>query len=362
MSGYGVAADQAGKVYFATGNSDPSGTTYNSVTNLSESVVKVNPDLTAVLSFFTPSNVAILDKGDTDFGSGGVLLLPAPSAVPLAAAAGKYGTLYLLNRNNLGGFTRGGPNDDLAEEPIGKCWCGQTYFDAASDSVPRIVASGGFNVGVWKVQTSPSIKLILTGSSPQLPDGQDHGFFTTVSSAGSRAGAIIWAIARPQSVPGNVTLFAFKSEPEHGRSTLATLFQAPAGHWVSTGGNANLVPLVANGKVYVASYKELEIFGLGGKVPKAEPIGAAVFVTIPGAPHELTGTLITISGSLLALRTRTGKIVGVDDSDAVRRERSAVLVVGEHFTAWGKYDASGVLHAIVIGRAKPSETAWPPDR
>jgi hypothetical protein len=290
-----------------------------------------------------------------------LLLPPLPSVAPLAAAAGKFGTLYLLNRNNLGGFTRGGPNNDLAEEPIGKCWCGQTYFDAVSDSTPRIVASGGFNVGVWKVQTSPSIKLILTASSPQLPDGQDHGFFTTVSSAGSSAGAIIWAVARPQSVPGNVTLFAFKSEPSSG-TTLPTLFQGPAGRWVSTGANANLIPLVANGKVYVASYKQLEIFGPGGRVPEAAPIGAPVFVTIPGAPHELTGRLITSSGSLLALRTRTGKIVGVDGSEAIRRERSSVLVVGEPFTARGKYDASGILHAIVIGRAKPSETTWPPDR
>jgi len=40
------------------------------------------------------------------------------------------------------------------------------------------------------------------------------------------------------------------------------LFQGAAGTWPYTGGNANIVPVVANGKVYVASYKELAIFGL----------------------------------------------------------------------------------------------------
>jgi hypothetical protein len=362
MSGYGMAADPSGNVYFITGNSDPSGTSYNSVTNLSESAVKVSPDLTAILSFFTPFDVAWLDVKDKDFGSGGLLLLPTQSVVPLAAAAGKQGTLYLLDQNNLGGFTRGGPNNDLAEVPVGQCWCGESYFDAASDSVPRIVASGGHNVTVWKVQTSPSITLSSAGSSQSVPGGHDPGFFTTVSSAGSSAGAIIWALARPQSVPGNITLFAFESEPARRSGTLETLFQAPAGPWASKFANANLIPVIANGKVYVAAYKQLDIFGIGGRLAKAVSIPAAAFAPTAGAPHEVTGTLITVTGRLLSLRTRAGKIAVIDDSDAVRRERSSVLVVGEPFNASGRYDAAGVLHAVVIIRAKPSETTWPPDR
>ena len=50
MSGYG-AADDAGNILFVTGNSDYSGTTYDGVTNIQESVVKVSPDLATVLSF-----------------------------------------------------------------------------------------------------------------------------------------------------------------------------------------------------------------------------------------------------------------------------------------------------------------------
>jgi hypothetical protein len=36
----------------------------------------------------------------------------------------------------------------------------------------------------------------------------------------------------------------------------------PAGVWANPAGNANLVPVVANGKAYVASYGELTIWGL----------------------------------------------------------------------------------------------------
>ena len=80
------------------------------------------------------------------------------------------------------------------------------------------------------------------------------------------------------------------------------------------------------------------------------------------APHEVTGTLVGKSGSRLTLRTRTGKIAHVDDTGAVRSERSVVFVIGENFSAQGTYDTAGVLHATAIVRAKPSSSTWPPDR
>jgi hypothetical protein len=362
MAGYGLSADSAGDIYFVTGNSDPK--SYNGVTNVQESVVKVSADLSQLLSIFTPSNVVQLDQGDVDFGSGGALVLPTAgsSATPLVAAAGKYGTMFLLDQNDLGGFSESG-NNDLAQEQIGGCWCGLSYFDAAKDSLPRIVASGGNNVTLWSVQNSPSVTLTPAGTSGSLPGGQDPGFFTAVSSAGNRPGAIVWAVARPANVPGPIELFAFKSAPRLGSTTLKTLYEATAGYWDSTGGDANVVPVVANGKVYVASYQQLNIFGLGGKKagPK-RPHALVAYHPTRNSPHEVTGTLLTINGSTLRLRTRGGTVVQVDDTDAVRDERSVDLVPGAPFTIQGRYDAAGVLHAATILGAKPSPSTWPPDR
>jgi len=365
MAGYGVAADSAGNLYFVTGNSDPSGTTYNSVTNISETAAKVSPDLTQLLSFFTPSDVGNLDQGDVDFGSGGMVLLPQKgSQPPLAAAAGKEGTLFLMNRNHMGGYSRH-RNHVVDSEYIGGCWCGPSYFDAASDSVPRLVASGGNSLTVWKVPKSHPIKLAQAGSSYSLPGGQDPGFFTAVSSNGKHPGAIIWALARPNYVPGDITLFAFESEPSSSGYTLPVLYQAPAGFWASTGGDADLVPVVANGKVYVASYEQLDIFGLLGSnakmVTPVVPIIKGARATAR-APHEITGILVATSGSQLTLRARTGVLVRVDDSAAVRLQRSVDLIVGEPLGAMGSRDAAGILHAKVIVRAKRSSATWPPDR
>jgi len=40
------------------------------------------------------------------------------------------------------------------------------------------------------------------------------------------------------------------------------LFKAQAGIWTNYFGQSNRAPLVANGRVYVASNKQLQIFGL----------------------------------------------------------------------------------------------------
>ena len=289
MSGYGVAADGAGDLYFVTGNSDSNlagglncigsapcayYTTYDGYggappyTNIQNSVVSLLPDLSALHDLFTPWGEAFLDEYDADYGSGGALLLPDQHGpIPhLVAAAGKDGKLYILNRDHLGGYNPpgfgGGSTDNVvAEVNVGACWCGPSYFEGENDA-GFIVSSGGSNVNVWKVRSSPSVSLIHEGTSPAVAGGggggQDSGFFTTVSSDGDD-GAIIWAVSRPDA-SGNLWLYAFKAEPPKGSDALAQLFAKPVGTW--SGGNANVVPVVANGKVYVATFQQLTIFGL----------------------------------------------------------------------------------------------------
>ena len=100
MAGFAPAVDGPGNLYFATGNgsfnANSGGHDYG------ETVMKLRPDLTRVLSYFTPSDYNNLNCGDGDLGSGGVMLVPS-SQPPLIVAMGKSSTLYLLNTASLGG-------------------------------------------------------------------------------------------------------------------------------------------------------------------------------------------------------------------------------------------------------------------
>jgi hypothetical protein len=263
MSGYGIAADASGNLYFVTGNSD---STYDGATSIQESVVKESGDLTKVLSLFTPTDQGALDLADNDYGSGGVLLVPKyPSAsASMGAAAGKKGQMYLLDLSNLGGVSATGIGGTPVS--IGGCWCGQSFF---SDGTVHIVSSGGSNLILWNVQTSPSLSLVQKATSGSIGSGQDAGFFASISSNGKGASSdpIIWAVSRPTSAgsttsPAPIGLWAFKGQP--AGTTLQQLFQGTAGGWFTpwNNANANIVPVVANGEVFVASYKQLRIFGL----------------------------------------------------------------------------------------------------
>ena len=119
--------------YFETGNGDPRGgdppldaNGFPADDDYYESLVKVeaDPSTTAanqnsngwglkIVDYFTPYNVNALDDADEDFGSGSPLVLPDSAGIPghphLVVAAGKEGTIYLLDRDNLGKFNA---NDD----------------------------------------------------------------------------------------------------------------------------------------------------------------------------------------------------------------------------------------------------------
>jgi hypothetical protein len=262
MSGYGVASDGHGHVYFVTGNSDWSGTTYDGVTNIQESTVKVSADLTHVVGLFTPKDQASLELADEDFGSGGVMLLPDQPGSPkyISADAGKNGKLYLHDRQSLGGYTPGGPDKVLGQVNIGGCWCGPSYYGGHG---AHIIGSGGNSVTAWKLQTSPSFSISAEASSAPLATGQDPGFFTSVSSEGDDH-AIVWAVSKPVVPNTDVKLYAFDaSSLGGGAPVLSSLFAPkPAGTWPSSDAGAFIVPVVAHGKVFVASYKQLSIFGL----------------------------------------------------------------------------------------------------
>lgn len=131
QTGDEITSDADGKLYVVTGNG-----TFDSQLNADgrpingdygDTVLKLAPDPTTgpgnpsingrglkIADYFTPSIQSQLDAHDLDLGSGGLMLLP-DSAVSAAhphllLSVGKQGRLYLLDRDNLGGFNPNGNN------------------------------------------------------------------------------------------------------------------------------------------------------------------------------------------------------------------------------------------------------------
>jgi outer membrane protein assembly factor BamB len=371
MSGFGVAGTD-NEVFFSTGNSDcnfyvspeacPPQSTYDGVTNLQESVVSLQRNLAQRDGVFTPTNVFTMDMNDADLGAGGVLLVPTSrvtGGLNLATIVSKNGRLFLLNRDNLSTAL---DTHQLADG----CWCGPSFF-YGSDGIGRVVISAGSALQTWQIQTSPAPHLVAEATAYVQQSVQDRGFFTVVSSYGERLySAIIWAVARP-TASAPLTLYAFAAKAANG--TFKQLYSAPAGQWPNLGGNANIVPVVANGKVYVAAYKSLMIFGPNGSPATAAVTANSVDSTPvaaslpPGVTQRVSGMLLTIDGTTLTLLTRTSRTVKVDVAHAVESEQVANLIVGQAYTALAAPTGSnGTLQAVSVMRAKLSSSAWPKDQ
>jgi hypothetical protein len=353
MSGYGIAANAAGDLFFTTSNSDTVRTN-----NLQESAVRLSGDLSTVLDFFTPHTFAQLDNADADFGAGGLMILPDPAA-HLAIATTKAGRMYILDQTAMGGFAQ---PDKPHYVPINGCWCGPSYFVGA-DGIGRVVSSGGYAVNTWKVNTASTPALTLEAQATLPTFIQDKGFFTSVSSNGTQAGsAVIWAVSRPTSrTAPTVNLYAFNAAAAGGG--LTQLFSAFAGSWPNLQGNANVVPTVANGKVYVGSYKMLSIFG-----PKTAATPVAALPPAPQTPaldntpgSQIFGTITGVNGVLVDVRLRSGRTVSVDLTDAFAQFLSVIPVIGENVMVTGTVASNGSLLASTMQRAKEPET-WGPDK
>ncbi|HTQ14684.1 MAG TPA: hypothetical protein VMH86_12495 [Rhizomicrobium sp.] len=353
MSGYGVAANANGDVYFVTGNSDYSGTTIDAVNNVAESAVKLSGDLSSLEGVFTPGNAVDLEQGDVDYGSGGLMLLPAQpnQQFNLAVAAGKDGNMYLLNADSMAMVNSYG---------IGGCWCGQSYFTGA-DGRGRVVSSGGNNVGLWTVNIGSAPSLHNNYFTDGLVGDQDGGFFTAVSSNGTTAGtAVIWAVSRPDGGNGDaVSLYAFNA------NSGATIFQDVAGDWPNTGGNSNIVPVVANGKVFVAAFQSLAIYGLSSTpaAPRAlPPLPVVRRVALAPGQHEVFGLVKAMAGYTATVQRRDGSLLAVDMLAAAQSKMFAEPRVGHGILVRGTYTSSGSMKADVVLHAKDHPKAWQPDR
>lgn len=257
QSGFAPAADDFGNVYFVTGNGMFDGTE-----NFGDSVMKTSPAL-ALEDSFTPADEADLDDVDADFGSGGAMLLPmqAGPVAELLVAAGKDRTLYLLNRNALGGFTPGGP-DNVVQEIQGAVgvphgiWGGPAMYEDPNGQLDVYYCGGQDQIKGWALTNVPSTMLVMTQATKRSFNGLG-GTTPVVSSNGEAFGTgIVWAIQRPANTNPAVRLFAFDA-----MKLSHQLISLPVGTYDHNKGSYFGVPTVVNGRVYVGYGSGIAVFG-----------------------------------------------------------------------------------------------------
>ena len=276
-----------------------------------------------------------------------------------AVAAGKTGQMYLLDRASLGKFDPSGVNHVLGVQNIGNCYCGPSYFEGA-DGAPRVVSSGNNGLAVWKVNASGhSLALVkdYDGPDPLGTTFFQGGFFTSVSSnSNTPNSAIIWAVRRPQREDPVQSLTLYAYDAKDGTHLCA----ADAGPWpndlrMGYAAAPNAVPLVANGKVIIASYKELRVFGIGGapacgvniaqiaQHDLAEHLAPAMAAS-NGQFVEMKGTIVDLGDTTLHLKSDE-TTVEVDLTNVLKSGRHGNMDPGKPVTVRGIEATRGILTA-----------------
>ena len=128
QSGGGLVSDGPGQILLTTGNgiSPKPGPGSKPPTTLAEAVVRLRVGSDGNLKatdFFSPADNAKLNRNDADLGSGAPVAIPdgyGTAAHPhLLAQIGKDGTMYLLDRDNLGGMAQGPGGTDAVLDKAG---------------------------------------------------------------------------------------------------------------------------------------------------------------------------------------------------------------------------------------------------
>ncbi len=266
QSGTGPAADAGGNIYIITGNGVFDTTTPR--TNYGESFIKLSTMAGLIVGdFFTPFNQDQLNPPDLDLGSGGPLVLPdsagSASKPHLLIGGDKRGFLTVLNRDAMGGFTPGGPDNILQTVNLGT----GSGIISGIFSTPAFWQNKIYVVAVGQVLKAFSVSNAVVSAAP-IASGVDvfdfPGASPAVSSSGTTNG-IVWAVntanngtPNPGNAAGPAVLFAYDAV------SLSKLFSSPAIPGAGAAGNAVkfVVPTVANGKVYVGTQTDLTVFGL----------------------------------------------------------------------------------------------------
>ncbi len=253
QGGSGPAADENGYIYVATANGTYDGPAPAGNNDFGDSVLKMtlNGNALSVLDYFTPYDQYQLMKDDLDLGSSGPLILPdQPGMYPHELiAGGKQGTLYLVNRDDLGQFNSNTDNviqeipNAVASELMGvpTYWNGSVYLAGEGDHIKQFPLVNG-QLTQQPVSQTP---IAFTGFGPAS---------TSISANGNTNG-ILWVIRH-----SSPTLFAY--DPTNLANEFWDSTQAPQLRDRMVPVMRFATPTISNGKVYVAGSSALEVYGL----------------------------------------------------------------------------------------------------
>ncbi len=271
MSGQAPSADANGNLYLSTGNGTV-GVTGNprDITNRGESFLKLTRSGTNlnVTSWFTPYNYAALEAGDIDLGSAGLLLIPGTT---LALSGGKGGTLYLVNRDDMGGLSGSTTADTNIVQSIAlagfhEIHGGPVWWDGPDGSYAYSWSANSERLRQYKYDPATGMFLLPNYAQSTTVGGSGSpGGILAISANGTNAGSgVVWAVVNTTSsanqavVAGtlhaynaqNVTNELWNSDTISSRDALGSLAKFVA-------------PTVANGKVYMATFSNrLSVYGL----------------------------------------------------------------------------------------------------
>ena len=290
-SGGAPAADSEGNIYVTTGNGvfDANNTTMpdndfgDSVLQLAPSSVSTpNGENLTLVDWFTPDDQSYLANNDIDLGSGNPVLLPDQTSGPvpnLLVAIGKQGIVYLINRNDMGNFQPGSNQivQSFPGSPSGfygtpAFWQNGLYFAGSLDNT----GSGDylklftFNPSTGQFDTTPASQSAhyynFPGASPSISSqGASNGIVWAIDASGygyanPNAGTNCSQVPVPAACVGPAVLFAYDAGNlllEYWDSTMAANNRDQAGNAVKF-----VPPTVANGKVYVSTRTEVDVYGL----------------------------------------------------------------------------------------------------
>lgn len=256
----GLVSDRPGAILIATGDGIlpppgdgklPAGALGNSVVNLQ---VQSDGSLTAT-DYFAPSDSQSLNDRDLDLGASAPLVLPDAFAVDghphLLFQAGKDGGLFLLDRDDLGGFCHGPNRTDAAVAEAGPfgavyshpvAWPGDGGYIYVAEQ-----KEGSFygTVRAFRIESDGSRPPRLSLAGTALYElGYGTGSPIVTSSGTASGSAIVWLIRHSGGVG---QLQAYSAVPADG-GVLALLWSGPIGHPTKFS-----VPATDAGRVFVAT-------------------------------------------------------------------------------------------------------------